>query len=104
MDAVIYYGGPILTLEPGPDPEAVLVREGRIEAVGPLEKCLSLAPRARRFCLDGRALLPAFLDPHSHVTSLASTCLLYTSHSPCVSPGRRTPELISRVPAPWACR
>lgn len=73
MDAVIYYGGPILTMEPGPDPEAVLVREGRIEAVGPLEKCLSLAPRARRFRLDGRALLPAFLDPHSHVTSLAST-------------------------------
>ncbi len=73
MEDIIYFGGPILTMEPGPDPEAVLVREGRIKALGSLEKCIALAPHAQRLDLDGRALLPAFLDSHSHITSLAGT-------------------------------
>lgn len=73
MQKTIYFGGPILTMEPGPAPQAVLVDGGRIEAVGDLPALEARAPGAQRWDLAGRALLPAFLDPHSHITALAST-------------------------------
>ena len=73
MRQTIYYGGPILTMEPGSDPEAVLVRDGTIAAVGPLRELEDRARGAERQDLKGHALLPAFLDPHSHLTALAST-------------------------------
>ena len=69
----IYFGGPILTMEEGPAPQAILVREGRIAQAGPLEALSALAPAAQRRDLAGRALLPAFLDAHSHITALAET-------------------------------
>lgn len=69
----LYFGGPILTMEDGPAPQAVLVREGRIARTGPLEELRAAAPGAKEENLRGRALLPAFLDPHSHITALAET-------------------------------
>lgn len=69
----LYFGGPILTMEQGPAPQAVLVREGRIAQAGPLEALRAAAPQAARRDLRGRTLLPAFLDPHSHITALAET-------------------------------
>ena len=69
----IYFGGPILTMEEGPAPQAILVRAGRIAQAGPLEALSALAPAAQRRDLAGRALLPAFLDAHSHITALAET-------------------------------
>ena len=67
----LYFGGTILTMEPGPAPGAVLTDGGRIVAVGDPE---ALRPRAEK-CVDlaGGTLLPAFLDPHSHITAVAST-------------------------------
>ena len=76
MQAVLYHGGPILTMEPGPRPEALLTRGGAIAALGDLSELSSLAPGARRVDLEGRTLLPAFLDPHSHITALAATLSL----------------------------
>lgn len=76
MQAVLYHGGPILTMEPGPRPEALLTRGGAIAALGALSELSSLAPGARRVDLEGRTLLPAFLDPHSHITALAATLSL----------------------------
>ena len=69
----IYSGGPILTMEEGPAPQAVLVREGRIAQAGPLDQLRASAPQALERDLQGCALLPAFLDPHSHITALADT-------------------------------
>lgn len=76
MQAVLYHGGPILTMEPGPRPEALLTRGGAIAALGALSELSSLVPGARRVDLEGRTLLPAFLDPHSHITALAATLSL----------------------------
>lgn len=76
MQAVLYHRGPILTMEPGPRPEALLTRGGAIAALGDLSELSSLAPGARRVDLEGRTLLPAFLDPHSHITALAATLSL----------------------------
>lgn len=71
MQDTVYFGGPILTMEPGPAPEAVLVRDGVIIGTGPLSQFTS--QNAELIDLEGRALLPAFLDSHSHITALAST-------------------------------
>jgi predicted amidohydrolase YtcJ len=68
----LYFGGPILTMEDVPDPEAVLVVDGRIEQTGRLSE-FSGEAEVQRIDLKGRALLPAFLDPHSHLTAVAQT-------------------------------
>lgn len=74
MRQTIYYNGPILTMRPGPMPDAVLTEGGRIVAVGGLEEVLSAAgPNAEHFDLEGHTLMPAFIDPHSHLSSLAGT-------------------------------
>jgi predicted amidohydrolase YtcJ len=73
MASVIFCHGPILTMEDGPAPQAVLVQDGYIRAVGTLQELTALAPHAQLRDLEGHALLPAFLDPHSHITALAAT-------------------------------
>lgn len=71
----IYRNGTIITMERGSAPEAVLVRDGYIEALGALSYCRSLAPEAEIKDLGGAALLPAFIDPHSHLTAAANARL-----------------------------
>ena len=73
MRRVIYHDGPLLTMEGGPAPEALLAAGGTIEALGPLAELRARAPEAELRDLEGQALLPAFLDPHSHLTAVAST-------------------------------
>ena len=61
-------GGRILTMErPGDTPEAVLVRNEKIAAVGSLKDMKQMAPEAVVRDLEGRCLMPAFVDPHSHI-------------------------------------
>lgn len=73
----LYYGGDILTLEQPLYAEAMLVEDGLIRAVGKFDDLTALAGSdALRFHLDGHALLPAFLDPHSHITSFSNTLSL----------------------------
>ena len=73
MNQTLFYNGTILTMEDGPAPQAVLTEDGVIRAVGSLSELETLAPSAARLDLKGRTLMPAFLDPHSHLTALAST-------------------------------
>lgn len=68
----LYFGGDILTLEPDLSAEALLVRDGRILAVGAREEMRALSPQAEHVDLDGRALLPAFIDAHSHLSAMAN--------------------------------
>lgn len=65
---VIYVDGPILTMVEGqPTAEALAVRNGRIAAVGKKAEVLKLrGPSTRVVTLGKRALVPAFVDPHSH--------------------------------------
>jgi predicted amidohydrolase YtcJ len=65
----IYSGGPILTINDSqPTAEAVAVMDGRILAVGTLADLSRYQdPSTERFDLDGRALLPGFVDSHGHV-------------------------------------
>jgi predicted amidohydrolase YtcJ len=65
---VIYTDGDILSMVEGKEaPEALAVRNGRIAAVGKKKDVLELrGPRTRVVTLGKRALLPGFIDPHSH--------------------------------------
>jgi predicted amidohydrolase YtcJ len=65
----IYFGGPILTMNDAePTAEAVAVRSGRIVAVGSLADLGKYRNDATTmFDLDGRAMLPGFIDSHGHV-------------------------------------
>lgn len=72
METTLYFGGPIVTLEEPRYAQALVERGGRIAYVGNREEAERLAgPGARRVDLEGRALLPAFVDPHSHLLACA---------------------------------
>ncbi len=64
----IYTGGPILTIDDAiPTVEAVAVKDGTILAVGDLAELLALQGEDTEvFDLEGRAMLPGFVDSHGH--------------------------------------
>ncbi len=74
---ILFENGTIRTLERNsPDAQALLVRNGRIAAVGgrtAVEDQTGID--VRRVDLAGRTLLPAFLDAHSHFTAVANQFL-----------------------------
>ena len=74
MTARLVAGGPILTMAPGPAPEALALLDGRIAAVGTLADCrAALPPGADELDLHGRAVVPGFVDSHCHPVMLGET-------------------------------
>lgn len=76
----LFHNGAILTMEPGfdrrPRPEALLTdTDGRIAFVGSLDAARMRADhmetRVREHDLRGAALLPGFIDPHSHFSGIS---------------------------------
>lgn len=67
----LYYNGNIITMANIPMPEAVLCEDGKIINIGTKDSLM--APDVNLFDLEGKTMLPAFIDGHSHITSLAST-------------------------------
>ena len=78
MRDILFYGGPILTMQAESDgpqarAQALLVQGGRITALGSREELAALAPSAQEVDLQGRCLMPGFIDPHSHFLQYAGT-------------------------------
>ena len=71
----IYYGGTIRTMSRQETTEAVFVNDARIAAVGTYSELRQLAPDAGEYDLQGRTMLPAFIDAHSHLSSYAMSFL-----------------------------
>ena len=65
---VVFLNGQILTMEPGmPQAQALAVRGATIVGLGSNEQVQRLAgPNAQHIDLQGRTLLPGFVDAHSH--------------------------------------
>lgn len=83
----VYYGGDILTMEAEDDrPEAVLVENGIIKKVGRLSEMENSSGSVRKVDLQGKVLMPSFIDTHSHISMTAqmaavadlSTCNNYS--------------------------
>ncbi len=82
-NGVIYFGGDILTMA-GDTPnyaEAVWIKDGKIAYVGSLEQAKKQAPDAKLADLEGKTLMPSFIDAHSHYINS-----LTVSHQANVSP------------------
>lgn len=79
MTEQIYFNGNIITMESNSEPEALFVRDGKIAKLGTHAEIMSLKTESTKLIdLQGKTLMPAFIDPHSHLTALAST-LAYVS-------------------------
>ena len=85
---ILFTNGTIRTMErESPAAQALLVRDGRVAAVGSLAAVEDQAGiDVRRVDLAGRTLLPSFLDAHSHFTAVANQ-FLQVSLSGCASWG-----------------
>lgn len=75
MAEVVFTGGAVITVTgEHPEEEALAMREGRIVAVGSWEEVLAdQAPDAIVVDLDGRALLPGFVEAHGHPLQVVET-------------------------------
>lgn len=73
----VYFNGTILTME-GDAPEyaeAVAVKDGKIVFVGPRDKALAAVGDAREIDLQGRTMVPGFMDSWAHFTLFAEETL-----------------------------
>ncbi len=67
----LFHGAPIYTFwSELPLAEAMVVREGRIVAVGARDELAARYPDAHRIAVDGAAIVPAFNDCHMHILPL----------------------------------
>jgi predicted amidohydrolase YtcJ len=99
-EAVVYHGGPILTLTPGPPTvEALATRDGAIIAAGTLAEALaSVGADYRTVDLAGRALLPGFYAAHDHFLMVATSARFEVElNSPPVGRVRDITELVSEI-------
>jgi predicted amidohydrolase YtcJ len=81
----IIHGGDVVTMDDtGAVAEAVWVRNGRIEAVGPREEVMRHKTKTTELIdLQGGALLPGFVEPHLHLDVTASMSAV-TNLNPCL--------------------
>ena len=64
----IYFNGDIVTMV-GDQPQyvqSILVENGKIAFVGDLSEAKKIAPNSRQINLEGKTLLPGFIDAHGH--------------------------------------
>lgn len=107
MSETIYYNGSIIPMEEGARPEAIAVENGTITKVGSREELFaSKKADAVLFDLEGKTLLPAFIDPHSHITALANSLSLVSladtaSFDDIVKKLREHKEKMGLAPGRW---
>ncbi|MDR6461877.1 amidohydrolase [Chryseobacterium sediminis] len=72
---ILYFGGPIITMEDSsPQVEAVAVKDGKILFAGTKSDAERFSePATKMINLNGKTLLPGFIDVHGHLTSRAGT-------------------------------
>ncbi len=79
MEKKLYFGGAILTMENEEPAGALLTENGRIQAVGEEEEVRRLASGAEEISLEGRTMMPSFIDAHSHFSACANALLQGTA-------------------------
>lgn len=96
----IYSGGNIITVhDEQPVAEALAVKDGKILAVGPLSLIEShhKAETTRRVDLEGKTLLPGFIDPHSHYISSLTVANQVNVFAPPAGPGKDIPSIVAEL-------
>jgi len=102
IDQTIYYGGDIVTMD-GATPayvEAVVEQDGKIVFVGDKKEAFAqYEDNSLRIDLEGKTLLPGFLDPHSHFMSAVSMVNQVNVAAPPVGTATSIPEIIAKLKA-----
>jgi hypothetical protein len=96
----LYVGGTILTMDGAlPVAEALAVDRGRISGVGSAAEWRAWAERsgARVVDLGGRALLPGFVDAHSHFPGAGLGAVAADLSSPPAGSAARIDDLVARL-------
>ena len=96
---VIYAGGDIVTMSDRmPTAEAVAIKGSKIIAVGSRAEVEKERGDATRMVdLAGRALLPGFIDPHSHYFSSLSVANQVNAFAPPAGPGKDIPSIVEAL-------
>ncbi len=96
----IYYGGDIVTVNDAqPTAEALAVKDGKILALGTradIEKEHKGAS-TQEIDLQGKALLPGFIDPHSHYINSLSVANQANVYAPPSGPGKDVPAILGTL-------
>jgi predicted amidohydrolase YtcJ len=98
--ATMYYNGDIITMEGDSANyvEAIVVKDGKISFVGAKEEAMKAAGEGHQMVdLQGKTVLPGFLDAHSHyINSLlvANQCKLY---APPSGPAKDVESIIAEL-------
>jgi predicted amidohydrolase YtcJ len=96
----IYTGGDIVTVDDKqPSVEALAVKAGKIVAVGSraeVEKAHK-GPATRVVDLGGKALLPGFLDAHSHYFSSLTVANQVNLYAPPAGPGKDPASIVAEL-------
>ncbi len=99
LTQTIYYGGDIITMD-GDKPqyvEAVVQNDGKIAFTGSKDEALKAYPKAKKIDLQGKTMLPGFIDPHGHFMS----AMLMVTQVNCASPPMGTvtdiPSMIKKL-------
>lgn len=73
--ATLYFNGNIITMETEEPTyvEAIVEQDGKIAFVGTLEEAEKQFSKPVKVDLDGKTLLPGFIDPHSHFGMVSNT-------------------------------
>ena len=97
----IFIGGTILTMDDeNMNAEALAVKDGRIIAVGELNSVLAhKGDGTVTTDLEGKALLPGFLDAHSHYINSLLVAGQAKLYAPPVGPGESVGSIIAALKA-----
>lgn len=96
---VVYRGGPVVTMDGARRiVEALGVEGDRIAAVGSEDEVLAWADgRAEIVELQGRALLPGFIDAHGHFPGEGIYAALADLNSPPIGEMRSIDDIVARM-------
>lgn len=74
----LYFGGDIITMRNHDDnPQALVTENGKIIYVGDLKEAEALYKKdIEKVNLNGKTLMPSFIDPHSHFLQVAQSALM----------------------------
>ena len=96
----VYYGGSILTMA-GDKPayvEALAIMDGKIIFAGSKDQALAMKGDATKVVdLEGKALLPSFIDAHGHYINSLLVANQAKVYAPPSGPGKDVPSIIAEL-------
>lgn len=99
----IYYNADIVTMDESiPSAEAICIKNGIIEALGTKDVLLQKYSKAELIDMQGKVILPGFIDGHSHMISTAFSIMLGNANPSPQGKCDSVEELVSELTKQFA--